>query len=161
MAPPIEPYVTAMRRSVLATFTTLALVACGGAARQPPPVIADVIASPASAFTRITVTARHTAVSAVVPAALLSLAAPLLAAKTIPPADLEPLSEYGLDDPVATITYAAPGSSIVLSVGGPDFDAHGFYVDRPGDRDVYLVLSANVRPLLMLVGIATPAPGPD
>jgi len=83
--------------------------------------------------------------------------APLLAARTFTAP--EPLPDYGLDKPVATVAYVRGGQAVTtLLVGSPDFDAAGFYVREPGGPDVYLVLSDNLRPVLALVGINEPAP---
>lgn len=83
---------------------------------------------------------------------------PLLAARTI--TDPEPLSAYGLDRPVAIITIDSGQSTLALLVGSANFDGTGYYVSRPGDRRVYLVLADAVRPLLDLVGLRPPAPPP-
>jgi len=122
-----------------------------------PAGITRLILLPPAAFGSITATVVATGAVRVLPTGIESDVAPLLAARTF--GAPEPLPDYGLDHPVAVITYVRGGAPVaVLRVGSPDFDAHGFYVSRPGDSDVYLVLSANLAPVLTLIGIATPAP---
>jgi hypothetical protein len=65
----------------------------------------------------------------------------------------EPLANYGLDDPQATIevTVDSEAAPVLLSVGDENFDASAFYVQRAGDERVWLVLDDSIRPLLALI----------
>jgi NADPH:quinone reductase-like Zn-dependent oxidoreductase len=85
--------------------------------------------------------------------------APLLVARGVDRPG--PLSDYGLDAPLATLTYQlAPAAPVIVTVGGANFDRSLFYVQRGGDAKVYLVLAGAIRPVLALVGIqVAPAAG--
>jgi hypothetical protein len=68
----------------------------------------------------------------------------------------ESLDEYGLDDPRATVRFAARGTTtpVELRVGDENFDRSGYYVLRVGDDRVWLVLDDQLDPTLELVGAA-------
>jgi uncharacterized protein DUF4340 len=109
------------------------------------------------AFDAISVTAAATHRSALVPPGLQRALDPLLVARTVEQPG--PLSDYGLDAPLATLSYQlAPAPPVTVTVGGTNFDRTLFYVQRGGDPRIYAVLAETVRPVLALVGIATPAP---
>jgi hypothetical protein len=90
--------------------------------------------------------------------------APLVAARTF--TDPGPLSTYGLDHPVTTLTYRRLGAVVLtVDVGSANFDRHGFYVQRRGSPIVYLVLRDDLVPAMRVAGlnpapIADPVPGP-
>jgi hypothetical protein len=82
-----------------------------------------------------------------VPAAVVSEVVPFLVRRVFEPT--EPLSSYGLDRPVARVDLAMPdGSTITLHVGGQDFDATAYFVQRNGDGRIWLVLTKSIAPLL-------------
>lgn len=132
------------------------IVACSSRAASPSPSgIVRIVDGPATRYERIEVTTATR--SAVVVGNLQANAAPLLAARTF--AAPQALSEYGLDQPRATLTYVAGGHTVaVVALGGTDFDNHGVYVRRVGDPRVFLVVATTAAPLLALVGVTLPPP---
>jgi hypothetical protein len=111
-------------------------------------------------FDAISVTAAASHQTAAVPGGLQKALNPLLIARIVD--QQGPLSDYGLDDPPASLTYRRGGTSpVVVRIGGTNFDRRGIYVQRAGDPHIYLVLAEAVRPVLTLVGlqIAPPAGG--
>jgi hypothetical protein len=69
------------------------------------------------------------------------------------------LAEYGLDHPVATLTYTSPtGSTADVDIGQPNFDRHFVYVQRRGRSAVYLAPADTLRPVLALVGVDVKPP---
>lgn len=135
------------------------LGACGGSSHPAGPIggITRLVDAPPSAFSTITIVRVAGGGAVALPASIEADLAPLFAARTFTVHG--PLGEYGLDPPVAKVAYLRDGTTVQrLVIGGTDFDAHGFYVQVVGDPAVYLVLSANIRPALAAIGIATPAP---
>jgi hypothetical protein len=163
--------VTVFRRAVprlfalaLASAALAAATACsgGGGGQAGPvntgPVNTGVITHlVATTVTRVVATATASGKTATLSPSLRADVVPLLAARTF--VVHQPLAQYGLDHPVADLVFFQ-GAAVVerMDVGGPDFDAHGFYVQRAGDPAVYLVLTASMRPVLTALGIATPPP---
>jgi hypothetical protein len=144
------------RGAVLAAVAAggLALTNCGHQPSQralsPAPVVAG-------AFDAITVSAAAGPRRASVTPELRRGLDPLVTARVI---DVPgSLADYGLDRPVAALTYFQSGRvAAVVTVGGTNFDRTGYYVQRPGDPRVFLVLAGAVGPVLALVGAAAPAP---
>lgn len=138
-----------MRRAAAIAAAALALASCHHAARPAPSPPAAVVRG---AFDTIVVTALATHRSAPVPTDLRDGVDPLLIARTVDHPG--PLSDYGLDAPVATVTYElAPASPITVTVGGTNFDRTLVYAQRAGSPTVYAVLAEVMRPVLALVGI--------
>lgn len=131
------------------------LAACGGASDAgsststtlPPNVVPET----ASAWTSITVTATAGGRSAAVPRSMFAKASPLLTGRLL--SSPEAPSSYGLDAPVATITYTGRTHTRTVLVGKQNFDGHGWYVQRKGDPRVFLVPADQLDPLLQLVGL--------
>ena len=127
----------------------VALAACSASGSQPtigneiPPDLVPASAEQAS----VTVTRADRTTP--VPADILSHVVPFLVRRVFEPT--EPLSSYGLDQPVARVDFAMPdGSTITLHVGGQDFDATAYFVQRDGDGRIWLVLTKSITPLLEL-----------
>lgn len=140
-------------RTVVALVLALALGACGSgggtttATTLPP----NVVPEQASAWTTITVRATASGREARAPDDLKPRVAPLLTGRLL--RTVEALSSYGLDSPQATVTYAGRDTTRVVHVGKATFDGHGYYVQREGDRRVFLVPADQIQPLLALVGL--------
>jgi uncharacterized protein DUF4340 len=140
------------RHRAIVVVLLLVLAGCGGSgAPATERVPANVVPERAAAWTAIRVTAAG-GPTADVPAALKPKAAPLLTARLL--ASPEPLTSYGLDAPVATIVYEGATRTRTVAVGDANFDGHGYYVQRQGDRRVFLVPADQLRPILALVGLA-------
>lgn len=138
-----------MRRATAVIAATAALASCHHAARQAPAPPAAVVRG---AFDAIAVTALASHRSAPVSGDVRGGLDPLLIARTIDAPG--PRSDYGLDAPVATLSYElAPGPPITVTVGGTNFDRTLVYVQRAGDPKIYAVLAEVMRPALALVGI--------
>ena len=140
-----------------AVVLALGMSGCAGStpsapAAPPPPVV---VPGPASAYVGVILRAgaRRVELSAAQRAGI----APLVAARSfLPP---EQLSAYGLDPPDAELVYESRlAPDITVEVGAPGFDAHFVYVMLPGGRSVFTVASAELRPLLALVGVSVPQP---
>jgi len=145
------------RRAAAVTAAALALCACGASGPGPPATSAPPVAvpGPASAYTSVALTAGGH--EADLDQSRWSAIAPLLAARSFRPP--EPLSAYGLDPPVARIVYRRPaGSELTLDIGSADFDAHFVYVKVEGSESVFSVASAQLRPLLAVVGVSISVP---
>lgn len=150
-------------RGAAAAIAVVLLTACGSGTHSPPtsppPATApsgepSLTIGPPSAYTRITIAASGR--EADVPSSLRSGLAPLLMARDFGP---QPLAQYGLDHPQASIEYQSGGRvSATVRIGATDFDRRGFYALLDGDRRVFLVLSDPVRPVLALVGITVAPP---
>lgn len=141
--------------AAMAATAELATCHHSGAVKPASPPAAVV----RGAFDAIAVTAVATQRTAAVPPSLRKGLAPLLIARTVDRPG--PLSDYGLDAPLATLSYQlAPAAPVIVTVGGTNFDRSLFYVQRDGDAKVYLVLAEAIRPVLALVGIqVAPAAG--
>jgi len=95
--------------------------------------------------------------SAPVPAGVRAPLAPLVAARVLD--HPEAPASYGLDHPQARLAYMVDSrQTAVVLVGASDFDHHFLYVDREGDRRVFLVPAVVLRPVLALVGVTVPEP---
>jgi len=129
----------------------LGLVGCGGSSGSGrADKVPEVVSGSPSSWPTITVTTPSA--SAAVPSDNRDSVAPLLGTRQLDrPA---PLSEYGLDHPQATLTYAgADGAAAKVQIGQLNFDRHFVYVQRRGQPAVYLVPAGTLRPVLALVGI--------
>ena len=136
----------------VAVALLLTLAACGGGASgsASDDKVPVVVSGGPTTWAALTV---HTpAASADVPDALRAKLIPLLATRLFDrPA---PLSEYGLDHPQATLSYASPtGSTADVDIGQPNFDRHFVYAQRRGRPGVYLLPADSLRPVLALVNI--------
>jgi hypothetical protein len=125
---------------------------CGGGSAAPATerVPGNVVPERAAAWTAIRVRAAG-GPTADVPAQLKPKASPLLTARLL--ASPEPLTSSGLDAPVATIVYEGATRTRTIVVGNANFDGHGYYVQRQGDRRVFLVPADQLQPILALVGL--------
>ena len=102
---------------------------------------------PASAADAVVTVARPGAVPVTVVPAVVHQVVPFLVRRVFDAA--EPLHDYGLDAPVATVVFAnGDGSTITLAIGGHDLDDSAYYVQRIGDARIWLVLADSVQPLL-------------
>jgi hypothetical protein len=112
--------------------------------------VPTLVAGPDSAWPVVTVSAEGR--SAELPADLRRKITPLLGTRALErPA---PLGEYGLDRPVADLSFhGSSGQIAVVVVGNPNFDRHFVYAQRRGRATVYLVPADALRPVLALVGI--------
>jgi Domain of unknown function (DUF4340) len=138
-----------VRRRTAIVAAALALASCHHAARPAPAPPAAVVRG---AFDAIAVTALASHRSVPVPSDLRAGLDPLLIARTVDHPG--PLSDYGLDAPVASVSYQlAPAAPITVNVGGTNFDRTLVYVQRAGDPRIYAVLAGVMRPALALVGI--------
>jgi hypothetical protein len=147
-----------VRHGLLASLLVLG-TACSGDDRVPAattaPVPENVVPEDAADIRRVTLAAGDKTVE--LTAQQHDAAAPLLTARILQ--DPLELSEYGLDRPVATVTYERDaGPALVVRVGSATFDARGVYVMRDGDRRVFMALAEQLRPLLALVGVRVPPP---
>lgn len=146
----------ALRRAALGVMALGVLGACGAPAHQPsPPGVDLVVVGPVTSFERIEVsTADRTVILSGPDAAAV---APLTSARTF--SATGPLSDYGLDHPLAVLRYVRAGSvAASVAIGAPNFDGHGYYAMRAGDPRVALVLTASVAPALRRVGIVPAQP---
>jgi hypothetical protein len=92
---------------------------------------------------------------ATVPAPLVAALVPLLIGRDL--GSPTSVAQFGLDRPVATMTFDEPGRTpINVAVGAPNFDDTGVYMRRSDDPRVFLVLVAGLRPVVALVGITIP-----
>jgi hypothetical protein len=147
------------RLAAVSVVLVLGLGATGCRSSKPATVtggdVRTLVAGPARRFVRVVVTAQGR--EAIVPAHLLAEVVPLRAALTFSRPD--PLATYGLVTPQAVLRYVpGNGAATVVQIGAANFDRHGFYVRRPSDTAVSLVLADSLRPVLALVGIDVPPP---
>lgn len=146
-------------RGRLGAAMVLAALAGCGTSHQPappaPPAVPVLVPGPPAAYTSIDVTAGGRSVP--VPAAIRADLAPLLVARVFPPG--EPAAGYGLDHPLAHLTYrSADGTTIDVALGSPTFDRHFVYARRAGQANVALLASSVADPLLATVGVQIPGP---
>jgi hypothetical protein len=136
-------------RALAGPLVALALlVACTSS--SPPAATGSNVVPPdivpaAAAAAPVTVT-RAGAAPVAVPAETVAAVVPMLVRRVFDPA--EALADYGLDQPVATITFAVPGAPVTLTIGGQDIDHTAYYVQRSGSDQIWLVLRASIDPLL-------------
>ncbi len=140
-----------VRTAALVVAVVLALAACSSGATPPSDssftsVIPPDLVPPAAADAVVTVTTPGVA-PVTVPPDVVRRVVPFLVRRVFDPT--EPLADYGLDRPSATITFAmADRTTITLVVGGRDLDQTAYYVQRVGDTEVWLVLTDSLQPLL-------------
>ena len=135
------------------------LAACSGsstpaATTEAPPAtsgtgVPALMAGPSSRYQSIEVTAGSR--RAPVAGSLADGLVPLLIARDFGPQPS--LTQYGLDHPSATLTFAATTATVTVFIGLANFDASGFYAMRSDRPNVYLVLAGPIRPVLALVGV--------
>jgi hypothetical protein len=131
----------------------LATAACGGGSSTSANGVPQIVSGKSWPSVRVT----SGTTSADVPPDARTHLVPLFASRvfTRPAA----LAEYGLDHPVATLTYTSPtGSTADVDIGQPNFDRHFVYVQRRGRSAVYLAPADTLRPVLALVGVDVKPP---
>lgn len=129
---------------------TVVAGACSGGSSAPPTTLpGDLVPSVASTAT-VTVAAGGAPVS--VPESEVAKAFPMSVRRVFDAR--EPLASYGLDPPVAIVTFTlADGSTVVLRVGAEEFDSSARYVRREGDERIWIVLDQSLDPILAVAGL--------
>lgn len=139
--------------AIAALLCAAAISGCRHTAK-PDTQVETVVAGPASRWASIDV-GRAARGLTVVPAELRRPLAPMLATRRFATA----VAAYGLDHPVATITYrATTGAPVLVDVGASSFDRRFVYVERRGEPGAFFVPWATLQPVLALVDVQLPAP---
>ncbi|MEY2571697.1 MAG: hypothetical protein QOE63_2047 [Acidimicrobiaceae bacterium] len=133
---------------VLVVVLVLVVAACGSSgpssSSDPNVIPPDLVpASYVDAAVTVTLTGGQ---PVAVPAAVLTRVVPFLVRRVFDAP--EALSEYGLDAPIASVTFADSMDPITLTIGAQVFDQTAYYVQRVGDGRVWLVLTESIAPLL-------------